>query len=499
MKVARREGLVSLGSFFLRWSRPIKCCRTLGMKTPSLTPDGKLLRTVGLSALIIYGVGDMVGAGIYATIGKAAGLMGNTVWIAFVGSMIAAMLTGLSYACISSRYPRAAGAAYVTQRAFSFPLLSYVVGLVITASGLTSIATGAHAFKDALLHFVPAIHPLVAIGAFLLALTLINLRGIRECVAANMLCTAIEVGGLLFVVAVGMRFIGSVNYLETPPSSPDLSLGLIMSGAVLTFYAFVGFEDLLNLSEEVKQPRRNMPLGILGAVVIATVLYLAVAVVAVSVVHYTDLADATKGPPLEQITQKAAPWVPSGIYTAITLFAVFNTALMNYIMGSRLLYGMSRQGLVPRVLGVVHSRTHTPYVAILTLCAIIAVLTQAEQIREFITAPGSPVDWNNRSSIDQLASATSLLLLLCFSIVNSALITLKLRRSESRGSFEVPIVIPFLGLLVCGGLIVARVSSQSAGVGAPIIAAAIVLVTIGLFLVMQPKNVVADECDPGEL
>jgi hypothetical protein len=233
-----------------------------------------LLRTVGLAALIIYGVGDMVGAGIYATIGQAAGLMGNAVWIAFLGSMIAAMLTGLSYACISSRYPRAAGAAFVTQRAFALPLLSYVIGLVITASGMTSIATNAHAFKDALRYFVPALHPLVALGIFLVALTLINLRGIKECVAANIVCTTIEVGGLLFVIAVSLRYFGSINYFETPVAHPDLDLGLVLSGAVLTFYAFVGFEDLLNLSEEVKEPRRNMPLGIVFAVIIATILYI---------------------------------------------------------------------------------------------------------------------------------------------------------------------------------------------------------------------------------
>jgi amino acid transporter len=436
--------------------------------------NGALLRTVGLGALVVYGVGDMVGAGIYATIGQAAGLMGNAVWIAFVGSMIAAMLTGLSYACIASRHPRAAGAAYVTQRAFAFPLLSYVVGLIITASGLTSIATGAHAFKDALLFFAPTIHPLIAIAIFLLALTLINLRGIRECVAANILCTAIEVGGLLFVVAVGLRFVGAVNYLETPPAQNGLDLGLVLSGAVLTFYAFVGFEDLLNLSEEVEEPRRNMPLGIIGAVLIVTAIYLAIAITAVSVVPYAELADPANGPPLEQITRRAAPWVPPGLYTAITLFAVFNTALMNYIMGSRLLYGMSRQGLLPRALGIVHPKRHTPYVAIFSLCAIIAALTQVGRIKE-------------------LASATSLLLLFCFTVVNASLMALKLRKNEPCGHFEVPAIVPFLGILVCGGLVVARVQSQTAGKSAPAIAAALVLLAVILFFIIRPRQAVMDD------
>ncbi len=444
------------------------------MKNASQQKDGQLLRTVGLTALIIYGVGDMVGAGIYATIGQAAGLMGNAVWVAFLGSMIAAMLTGLSYACISSRYPRAAGAAFVTQRAFSLPLLSYVVGLVITASGMTSIATNAHAFKDALRYFVPALHPLLALGIFLVALTVINLRGIKECVAANIVCTTIEVGGLLFVIAVSLRYFGAINYFETPPSHPNLDLGLVLSGSVLTFYAFVGFEDLLNLSEEVKEPRRNMPLGIVFAVIIATILYILVALSAVSVVHYADLADPTKGPPLEQITQKAASWVPPGLYTCITLFAVFNTALMNYIMGSRLIYGMSRQGLLPRFLGRVHSTRRTPYLAILTLFVLVAGLTQTGKIKE-------------------LASATSLLLLFCFSIVNGALVVLKLRKGEPTGGFEVPVVIPVLGIVVCGGLIVARVQSTAAGMNAPLIAAGLVIFTVLLYFMMRPKKVIMDE------
>ncbi len=435
--------------------------------------NGQLLRTVGLTALIVYGVGDMVGAGIYATIGQAAGLMGNTVWIAFLGSMIAAMLTGLSYACISSRYPRAAGAAFVTQRAFGLPLLSYVVGLVITASGMTSIATNAHAFKDALRYFLPAIHPLLALGVFLVALTLINLRGIKECVAANIFCTTIELGGLLLVIAVSLRYFGSVNYFEVPSASPGLDLNLVLSGAVLTFYAFVGFEDLLNLSEEVKEPRRNMPLGIVFAIIIATILYLLIAVSAVSVVHYADLADPTKGPPLEQITQKAASWLPPGIYTCITLFAVFNTALMNYIMGSRLLYGMSQQGLLPRFLGRIHSTRRTPYLAILTLFILVAILTQTGRIKE-------------------LASATSLLLLFCFTIVNAALVVLKLRRGESHGGFEVPVGIPVLGIVVCGGLIVARVQASTAGANAPLIAAGLVFFTVLLYFIMRPKKVIME-------
>src|SRR5687768_5465865 len=189
-----------------------------------------LLRTMGLFSLVVYGVGDMVGSGIYGTVGKAAGQMGNAVWLAFVVSMVAAMLTGLSYACIASRYPRAAGAAYVTHRAFHLAFLSYMIGLTVVASGLTSMAANTNIFATNVAVFVPA--PLWAIIlAFLALMTFVNFWGIRESMWINLLCTVIEVGGLVFVVIVGARYWGSIDYLTTPratlaPDGTTLSTGL---------------------------------------------------------------------------------------------------------------------------------------------------------------------------------------------------------------------------------------------------------------------------------
>ena len=381
--------------------------------------NGGLARTIGLFALVVYGVGDMVGAGIYSTIGAAAGKMGNAVWLAFTVSMIAALLTGLSYASLSSRYPRAAGAAYVTQRAFGWQFLSYVVGLTIVCSGLTSMAAGSRAFADALQPLLKASLGTVPIWliflAFIGVLTAINFRGIKECVWVNMVCTAIEVGGLLFIIAVSLPYFGKVNYLETPTLSGGLGVPLIMTGAVLTFYAFVGFEDLLNLAEEVKDPERTMPWGIILAVGCVTVIYILVSIAAVSVVPYGSLSNPANGVALAQITKVAAPWVPPQVYTGITLFAVANTALMNFIMGSRLIYGMSRQELLPKFLGVVHEKRRTPHRAILVLAVIVALLAFA-------------------GDISVLASATSLLLLIVFALMNAALIVLKLRAGEAKAS-----------------------------------------------------------------
>jgi APA family basic amino acid/polyamine antiporter len=433
-----------------------------------------LARTIGLAALVIYGVGDMVGAGIYGTIGKAAGFMGNAVWLAFVVSMIAALLTGLTYASLASRYPRAAGAAYVTYRAYGFKFLSYMVGLAVTASGLTSMATGSQVFAENFDIVIGKAVPLwVIFLAFIGLLTLVNLRGIRESMWVNIVCTAIEVGGLFLIIAVAMPYFGKVDYLETPPDAGGLALPLIMSGAVLTFYAFVGFEDLLNLSEEVKNPRQTMPWGIIIAVSCATVIYVLVSVAAVSVVPYAALGNKEYGAPMEQITRVAAPWVPPGLYTWITLFAVANTALMNFIMGSRLVYGMSKQGLLPSYLGAVHPKRHTPHRAILILGLIVALLAFAGNVRT-------------------LADSTSLLLLFVFGLMNAALIVLKLRKDEEKGAFEVPIIVPVLGTLVCAGLIYARLFHSTAGLQAPLISLVMLAGIAVLYFITRPKTVVTE-------
>lgn len=423
---------------------------------------------MGLLSLTVYGVGDMVGAGIYGTIGAAAGLMGNAVWLAFVVSMVAALLTGLSYASLGSRYPRAGGAAYVVRRAYGRPFLAYLVGLAVAASGMTSMAAGANVFAQTLSGSFWALPPSVFIVAFILLLAGINLAGIRESMAANFVCTLVEVGGLVFVIVVGARFWGDVSYLAPPPGV-SLTPSLLLSGAVLTFYAFIGFEDVLNVAEEVKEPERNVPLGIVGAVVIASLLYVAVSVTAVSVVEAPHLADPTRGAPLAQLTAKAAPWLPRWVFGAITLFAVANTALLNYIMGSRLLYGMAREGLVPSGLGRVHERTRTPHVAIVALGAIVLTLAFAGNIKE-------------------LASATSLLLLACFCLVNGALLVLQSRAGEARGRWEVPWPVPALGVLVCAGLIAARLLSAGQDTRAPLIACVMIAGIAALYLVLKPKT-----------
>ncbi|HLL88743.1 MAG TPA: APC family permease [Tepidisphaeraceae bacterium] len=476
---------------------------------PPLADAHALPRTMGLFALTLYGVGDMLGAGIYGLVGKAAGIMGNAVWLAFVGSMVAATLTGLSYACIGSRYPRAAGAAYVTQRAYRRAALTYVIGLGVAASGLTSMATGANVIAGFVQRLGVDLPKPVLIALFLAALTFVVWRGMRESTWMNVICTLIEVAGLLIVIAVGARYWGGVNYLETPPAADggasSITLALVLNGAVLTFFSFIGFEDILNVAEEVKDPRRTVPLGLVLALVIATVIYIAVSITAVSVLPYATLA--ASGNALHDVVHKAAPWFPPGVFSVISIFAVANTALLNYVMGSRLLYGMSRQGLLPRRIGKVHATRRTPHVAIFTLLALVAILA----LTGYLHGPAAQAadamggGWPRRAvdillggdPISSLAQATSLLLLGAFVVVNAALIVLKRRPDEPRGGFEVPVVVPALGSLVCLALIVVRVLTpvwdKNASHTPTLIAGGIVAAIIVLYLVLRPANVLADE------
>ncbi|RYD39766.1 MAG: amino acid permease, partial [Verrucomicrobiaceae bacterium] len=310
-------------------------------------------------------------------------------------------------------------------------------------------------------------------------------RGIRESMWANIVCTVVEAAGLLFIIAVGIKYWGGVNYLETPGDTAGggigsgITLALVLQGAVLMFFSFIGFEDILNVSEEVKEPKKDIPFGLIGAMILATVIYMAVAITAVSVVPWKELA-ASKTP-LMEVAHRAAPWFTGidSVYVGITIFAIGNTALLNYLMGSRLLYGMSRQGLMPAALGRLNAKRGTPQLAIIVLFGIVSLLILS-------------------GGVKPLAESTVLLLLAVFTLVNISLIILKRRESEPFDGFDIPILVPVLGALVCATLIVVRVQAaitspdREASV-APSIALVIFVASYGLYRILKPKEVVMDE------
>lgn len=439
-----------------------------------------LLPTLGRWQVLFYGLGSMLGAGIYALVGRAAESLGNAVWLAFLAAMVAAMLTGLSYACVGGRYPKAGGAAFVTQRALQRPAISYVVGIAVMMSGLTSMATGSQAIAENLEKALGMVLPIKAVAiAMVFLVGCVIYRGMKESMWVNIVCTVVETSGLLFIIAVGVKYWGGVNYLETPTDvsgvGSGITLALVLQGAVLMFFSFIGFEDILNVSEEVKNPKRDIPFGLIGAMILATLIYMAVAITAVSVLPWRELA-ASKTP-LMEVAHRAAPWFAGidRIYLGVTIFAIGNTALLNYLMSSRLLYGMSRQGLLPALLGKLHPQRHTPQVAIFVLFGIVSLLILS-------------------GGVKPLAEATVLLLLVVFTLVNVSLIVLKRRSSEPGDGFNVPLLVPILGALVCSLLIVVRVQAafidpRPGAALAPLIALGIFAVSFLLYFLMKPKEV----------
>lgn len=444
--------------------------------TDSASPDAptgqpQLMRTIGLGQMVFYSAGSMLGAGIYGLIGKAAGELGSAVWLGFLLAMVAALLTGLSYASLGSRYPRAGGAAYVTHRAYGRGLLTHVLGLAVAGSGLTSIAAGSWVIGLNLqrIPFLSETPVVVLTVAYLFLMAGIVFRGIRESMWANVVCSVVEAAGLALIIVVGAKYWGSVDMFQTPATPSGGSLLaipplLMVQGAVLTFFSFVGFEDTLNVAEEVKNPRRTLPLGLVLGMSLACVLYIGVAVTAVSVIPWRELADAKA--PLADVMARAAPWFPGWAFVVITVFAVANSALINYVTASRLLYGMARDGRLPAQLAQVHPTRRTPHFAIVILLVLLIALAMAGDIAE-------------------LASATVLLLLCVFVVVNASLVVLTLRKDEPKGGFEIPVVIPAAGAVVCLGLLVARIASDDWR--APLIAGVLLASAAALYPFVRPR------------
>ena len=400
---------------------------------------------MGAPMLALYGLGSMVGAGIYGLVGRAAGLLGGAVWTSFVVAMAAALLTGLSYAALGARYPQAGGTAYVIERAFRTRLLSYTAGFCVVASGLTSMATGSRIVAANILGLfglpAPSDSMLALVAVIYLALLcMLVWRGLKESLWFNVLCTFIEVSGLVFVIVMGVRFWGSADLLEFPTVQAWYETGaLILQSSVLTFFAFIGFEDILNVSEEVRDPRRNVPIGLIAAMLCATALYLGVAITAVSVVPWQELAIASA--PLGAVMERAAPWLPPVVYTVITIFAVANTALINYVMGSRLIFGMARQGLLPKLLASIHPTRNTPHYATVAIFMAATLLILA-------------------GDVSQLASATVILLLGVFILMNAAQVILTRRPGEPTAAIPLPIAVPIIAALICAVMLVSRASGD---------------------------------------
>jgi amino acid transporter len=405
--------------------------------------EPELKRVMGPRLLLLFIVGDILGTGIYALTGQVAAEVGGAAWVPFLVAFGVALLTAFSYLELVTKYPQAAGAALYTHKAFKVHFFTFIVCFTVMCSGITSASTASRAFAANLATGLgweastPAIMG-VALG-FMLLVAAVNFRGVGESVKANVVLTLVELSGLLLVILVGFYAItagradwSQVVAFDTPD---DKNVFLAVTTATsLAFFAMVGFEDSVNMAEETKDPSKIFPKVMLTGLGITGLIYVLVSICAVALVPIGDLAGSDT--PLVTVVQTGAPDLPIGdILPFISMFAVANSALINMLMASRLLYGMAKQGVLPPPLARVHPVRRTPWVAIvfttLLSLGLIAYVTNA-----------------SADAIAVLGGTTSLLLLAVFAVVNVAV--LRLRRDRvPHDHFVTPTVLPVLGAVFC--------------------------------------------------
>ncbi|MEM2974383.1 MAG: APC family permease [Candidatus Micrarchaeia archaeon] len=389
----------------------------------------KLKRELGLLETTLAGVGIIIGVGIYVLIGEAASLTGNSIWLSFAVGAVVAILTGLSYAELSSMFPRAGAESVYTEKTFG-RTWAFVIGWMIIVGGSFSAATVTLGFAGYFNDFFGTDILLVAI-ALTLVLSFINFWGIKESAWLAVAFTIVESIGLLIIIAIGLPQFGKsgIDYLAMPNG-----IGGMLQAAVLVFFAYLGFESITRLAEETKNAERTIPKAIVLSVLISAVLYILVAVSAVSVVGWEKLAGNPA--PLALVARTALGANAYVVLTFIALFAAANTALLMLITDSRIIYGMADTGLLPRQLAIVHRWRKTPVAAILVA---------------MILALGAI----SIGDIAIVANVTNFTVFITFITINLAVIWLRYDRPDATRRFKIPLnvgrfpTLPLFGAFSC--------------------------------------------------
>ena len=402
------------------------------MTTPT-TPSSEtgLKRSVGFLAATGSGVAIIVGAGVYVLMGEAAGRAGNALWLSFALAGTAALFTGLSYAELSAAFPKAAAGYNYTRAAFG-ERPAFVVGWLTLLSQVVSVSAVALGF-GAYLQDKLAFPQLAAALLLTVACCIIAYRSVRESTLLGSSLAVLEVGGLVLIIVGGISHFGSVNYLEMPKGVAG-----IFSGASLLFFAFLGFEQVADLAQEIKNPGRNLPLAILGSGGISAILYVTASISAVSILGWAALSSSEA--PLAAVANTALGAWASSALSAIALLATASTVLIAVVAATRTLYGMSAGGSLPKLFSAVHSKRGTPWAATLgvALVAVIGIFPR---------------------DISLVAEITNFAILLVFLAVNLSLIVLRRKLPSHPRPFRVPFavagipVIPVLGIVTAAFLL----------------------------------------------
>jgi APA family basic amino acid/polyamine antiporter len=390
----------------------------------SAIPMETLERSLSLWEVTLMSIGIILGAGIYVVIGEAAGLSGNAVWLSFIIAAIVATFTGLSYAELSSRFPKA-GAEYVYVENSFGRHAAWVVGWLIIAGsviGSATVSLGFSRYFSALFNtpvLLTGIVMLLIVGSILLA-------GVKETATLTILFMAIEALGLAIIIFVGIPFFGSINYLEFAQGTK----GVIEAG-VLIFFGYLGFEGITRLAEETKNPEKTIPRAILLSLGITTVIYILVGLAAVSVVPWQDLAQAQA--PLALVAERVFGENSFLILSVIALFSTFNTALVMLLSGSRLVFGMADQQALPRMFLQVLKRFRTPWTAILGVMVVSILFLFLGDLKT-------------------VANLTNFTIFAVFIVINGSVVFYRLKKPFDSG-FRIPgaiknvPIIPLLGIM----------------------------------------------------
>lgn len=393
----------------------------------------KLKRDLTLFEATIYGVGIIFGAGIYALIGETIGIAGTAAWVSFVIAAIIASFTGLSYAELSARFPKEAAEYIYTKKAFKNEYISFIVGWLGIIAGIISAAVVALGFAGYFLNLTKlVISPIIVGTALIILLSTINFWGIKESSKFNVAFTIMEVTGLILIIILGMRFFGSVDYFDFSYGSKG-----ILSATALIFFAYIGFEEVANISEETKDAVHTIPRALIYAILITTTIYILVSISAVSVLGTSELLTSS-GAPLANVALIAGSPMVAKLMSIIALFATSNTVLVILIVTSRMMYGMAENGSLPKILSKIHAKRGTPYisVALMTIVSLSFLLFR---------------------NIRTIAEIVNLSVFLVFFAINMSLIYIRHRERkglEPTSLFRAPVnignfpVLAFLGAVI---------------------------------------------------
>ncbi|CAA9336828.1 MAG: Uncharacterized amino acid permease, GabP family [uncultured Frankineae bacterium] len=410
---------------------------------PAGAPSGELTRSITGRLLFFYVLGDVLGSGVYVLIGLVAGAVGGAFWIAFAAGVTLATITGLAYAELATKFPRAAGASLYVNKAFRNPVLTFLITIcslsaVFAASG--SLATGFARYFGTLFELVPT---LLVTLAFIVVLTIVNFIGITESVVVNMVMTFVEISGLVLVMIIGVIVVarGDADFgVLTSFTAEGNPIFAIVAGVALAFFAMTGFENAANVAEETINPSKTFPRALIGGMVAAGVIYVLVAVSAALVVPVGTLAGADAAL-LEVVRADVLPGsaaVMLNVFAVIAMIAITNTTLVSVVTQSRILYGMAHEDVVPAVFARVHPARRSPYVALVFSAVVVASLLI---IGDLLSRVDDSLD-----VVGRLATVTVVFLLFIYALVIVS--ALKLRgQGETADSYRANTPLLYLGVL----------------------------------------------------